>query len=475
MRFNCLRPFELIHALIQSNLLSLVWKKYRHHTISQQLLGEALADFMVRSGPVFIKLGQLLSTRQESFSQAFLQPLTMLQDKVAAFDSEHAKECIEQSFGKPITDIFSVFQTQAIASASIAQVHIGTLHDGQAVVAKIIRPHVRSDIQSDLWWLKKIATLCHLLPSMRSLQCPTIISEFERILIQETNLRIEAGAMSQARRNHQNNSNIIIPKVIWPYVSEDVLIMEHINAEPFQNIAKLKKQGVSINIIAQYIIKMFMKQIFVDANFHADLHPGNILINTSDISSPKIVLIDFGIMGQLSIKDRYFLHANFQALLKHDYQKVAKLHIQSGWVPSNTSEHDFAIYARSVIEPISHIALKDISIAQLLSQLLSIGKKFNMQLLPELILLQKSLIHVESIVRQLDSNINVWQELNHATYHSLTLYLEMLSDSLHNLPPILLPNATPDKMPKNINNYKTILYCILISTSTHILMNMLFT
>lgn len=428
------RLLQISSSFIRSGMLPLLLTSQRKNN-HDAMLGRACAKFFIHSGALFIKLGQLLSTRQEMFSKGFLKALSTLQEDVPSFDAQHAKERIEQSFQKDIDSIFSHFQTQAIASASIAQVHYGTLHDGRKVVAKVLRPHVKSNIKSDIRLMKLLAAICNLIPGLRNLNATSIVSEFERILKHETNLLMEAGAMAQAARFHAHEPMIKIPSVIWPYASPDVLIMEYVSGT---RLHKLDPSTISTPLIAQTIIRVFMKQIFKDALFHGDLHPGNVFINTDDPKKPLIVLIDFGIMGQLNLHDRYYLFANFKALLKQDYQSVAQLHLDSGWIPPESNPTEFASYARSVIEPICNRPIKDISVALLLSRLLDIGHHFNMKLLPELILLQKSLVHVESIVRQLDPNINVWQSLQSATNSSLSIYKDMLDSYLLSLPSAIL-------------------------------------
>ena len=434
MLSSLLRPFQIIASLIRSNVVSLLLRSRWDHAIPPQEFGQAWARFFVLSGPLFIKLGQLISTRQETFSEAFLLPLTALQEDVQSFDGLLAQQLIEKAFDQPIDNIFSFFQTQAIASASIAQVHLGVLHNGKKVVAKILRPHVRSMIKTDLIWMKRMATFSRWMPSLRGLNALLIVQEFERILAQETNLLMEAGAMAQAKRNHASDPVILIPEVMWPYVSADVLIMEYMPGERLRHLNKLKEQGITFDHLAKSTLRMFMQQVFRDASFHGDLHPGNIFIDTRIPTAPKLVLIDFGIMAQLNLKDRYYLYANFQALLKHQYLRVATLHVEAGWIPTETNLSDFAAYARAVVEPICHKPIHEISVAQLLSRLLTVGKRFNMKLLPELVLLQKSLIHVENIVRQLDPHINVWKELNAATNHSLLLYQEILTHYIQRIP-----------------------------------------
>lgn len=435
------RLFQLIGALLKSRVILYALQARWHKSISQETLGQAWADFFIQSGPIFIKLGQLLSTRQELFSAEFLAPLAALQEDVPPFDGERAKAIIESSFSESIDTIFSSFQVAAIASASIAQVHIGVLKNGKKVVAKILRPEAKTQIRADLRWMKALGRISQCIPSLRALNAPCIIREFEKMLEKETNLLMEAGAMAQAKRD--NHSKMIkIPEVMWPYASGEVLIMEYMPGERIHNIKALTK-SFALKSLAKELIRTFMHQVFHDAHFHGDLHPGNIFIDTSIPSSPQLVMIDFGIMGQLSLKDRYYLYANFQALLQHQYRRVASLHVNSGWVPSETDENDFAAYARSVIEPIAHKPIGEISLAELLSRLLAIGKKFNMKLLPELILLQKSLIHVENIVRKLDPSINVWQELRASSCTNIELYQEIFSHYLHQIPTFCLKPSTP--------------------------------
>lgn len=457
--FILLRPLQLIYALCASRLFVLLLRSACGYTITPKTWGEACADYLTRSGPLFIKLGQLLSTRNDIFSQAFLTPLEALQDTTQALHDAVAHKSIEKAFQRPLSSLFLSFDHTPIASASIAQVHTAVLHDGRHVVVKLQRPGVKNLIYCDIFYLTGIAWLVSCIPAFKGLHARAIVREFEHMLLKEINFTLEASAMSQCARQYVDNKNIYIPQVIWPYVTPEAFIMEYVTGIHLRDLDIHKISAQERHTLATQLLSFFLHQVFITASFHGDLHPGNILIDIHSSPQPRIILIDFGIMGDLSLHDRYFLYANFSAILRHDYTRIAQLHHDAGWVPKHTDITTFSIYARSVLEPLYHVPLHDISIAQCLSRLLSIGNHFHMRLLPELCMLQKSLVHLESILRHLDPSIRVFNVLQKLRSWHLTLYKEIAQHYLATIPSALLP----DKAPQIIQRDRDILWFFCIT------------
>lgn len=363
--------------------------------------GRRLTLALQKAGPLFIKFGQILSTRQDIFPKDIVDQLVQLQDNVPPFSPKIAMQLIQADSN------FSHVNYTPIASASIAQVHAATLHNGNHVVIKILRPNIRELLARDialLRWGSKFLKIWG--PEV----VKGMIDQIEMTLRQEINLVNEAAHAEQLKINAKKNhaTALYIPNIYWDLTTENKLVMERIYGLPIMDIATIKSTGVNLNMLAKTCVEVFFKQIFQDNYFHADLHPGNIFINVTRPELPVIELVDFGIVGSLPLKDRRYIAENMAALVDKDYQKVAKLHHESGWIPAYVPEIAFAHAIEKVCGPILNKSLKDISLAQLLLGLIQAAKHYEIQLQPQLLLLQKTLLNIESLCRHLDPDFNIW-------------------------------------------------------------------
>jgi ubiquinone biosynthesis protein len=363
-----------------------------------------------RLGPIFVKAGQILSTRIDFLPDDIALELALLQDRVAPFPGLLAKQTVERALKCPLEDAFTHFEMQALASASIAQVHAATLRNGKSVVVKVLRPGIKNIIDRDLYLLMTLASLAErYCKGFRSFKPKEMVSEIAHTLYDELDLLREGANASQLRRNFLNSPVLYIPEIYWTYSHSDVLVMERIEGIPIHDIAQLKKLGVDLKKIAERGIDIFFTQVFRDNFFHADLHPGNLFICAKNPEDPTYLAVDFGIAGSLNSKDQRYLAENMLAFLKRDYRRVAELHIASGWLPPDTRADQFEGAIRAVCEPIFELPLKDISFGQLLFRLFQTARRFHINIQPQLILLQKSLLCIESLSRQLYPEIDLWK------------------------------------------------------------------
>ena len=403
-------------------------------------------------GPLFIKFGQMLSTRSDLFTPEIANALTTLQDKVKPFDNDIAKRIIETSFGHSIDDIFAQFESTPLASASIAQVHAAQLHNGDDVVVKVLRPNIRKTVKQDLSLLHTLAkNLERYLKRTRKMNLVELVKEIERSLMHELDLTHEAANASQLRRNTEKHDNIIIPNIYWDYCEKNAIVMSRLYGIPAGNIEVLKSAHVDLNKLGTRGIELFYQQVFEDCFFHADLHPGNILIDATDPSNPTYMLMDFGIVGSLTEEDQYYLAANFLAFFKRDYRRVAKLHIDSGWAPENTNLIDMESAIRAVCEPIFERPLKDISMGRTLLGLIQMAKQFEVEIQPQLILMQKTLLNIEGLARKYHPELDLWATAKpflEKWMRNRTSIKTILQKAKENLPQ-LLQNA--HKLPEKIN------------------------
>ena len=357
-------------------------------------------------GPIFIKFGQILSTRRDLLPDDIADELAQLQDNVPAFPGDQARAIIEKTLGQPIAALFKHFDEQPLASASIAQVHTATLLDDREVVVKVVRPDIEKTIRRDLSLMYTLAGLAtRYWADGRRLRPREVVEEFEKTILDELDLLREASSASMLRRNFAGSDLMYVPEIHWPLTRRNVMVMERIYGTPVSNIEKLKEQGVDLKKLSEHGVEIFFTQVFRDNFFHADMHPGNIFVEPSG----RYIAVDFGIMGTLSHDDQHYLAGNFLAFFQRDYRKVAELHVESGWVPEGTRVEEFEAAIRTVCEPIFERPLKDISFGLLLLRLFQTARRFNMEIQPQLVLLQKTLLNIEGLGRQLYPELDLWQ------------------------------------------------------------------
>jgi ubiquinone biosynthesis protein len=361
-------------------------------------------------GPIYIKFGQTLSTRRDLLPPAYADELARLQDRVPPFPAEDARKIVSAELARPVEALFARFEDQPLASASLAQVHAASLRGGEEVVVKILRPGIEKTIRRDLDLLALLAGLVeHYHPYGRRLRPREIVAEFDRTLMHELDLTLEAANAVVLRRNARPDLRLYVPRVFWDYTRTRVLVLERVKGIPIADQARLRALGVDRRALAVLGVHIFFTQVFVDNFFHADMHPGNLFVDASDPRRPALAVVDFGIVGTLSADDRYYLAANVHAFFNRDYRRIAELHIRSGWVPPGTSPEELESAVRSVCEPIFGRPLHEISLGLVLTRLLSIARRFDVTIKPELLLLQKTLIAVEGLGRELDPELDLWR------------------------------------------------------------------
>lgn len=373
--------------------------------------GERLRLALQDLGPIFVKFGQLLSTRRDLLPEDIADSLAKLQDQVAPFSNEQALELIAKAYGENnIDQYFNHIDQAPLASASIAQVHAAQLTDGTDVIIKLVRPNIEKTIKHDVALLYTIAGLAERYWSEGKRLRPTaVVAELEKNLFDELDMLREGASASQLKRNFEGTQLLYVPDVYWTLCKPNVLVQERVYGIPIGDIDALSEANVNLERLAEIGVEIFFTQIFKHSFFHADMHPGNIMVDASDPENPKYVAIDFGIMGTLAPDDQRYLADNFLAFFNHDYQRVAELHIESGWVPSDTRLDEFEAAIRSVCEPIFAKPLKEISFGQLLLRLFQTARRFNMEVQPQLVLLQKTLLNIEGLGRQLYPDLDLWK------------------------------------------------------------------
>lgn len=365
---------------------------------------------LIALGPVFIKFGQTLSTRRDLLPEDLANELAKLQDRVPPFSGQQARLIIEKQLQQPVEELFAEFDPTPLASASVAQVHPARLHDGTAVVVKVIRPGIEKVIRQDVELLYTLARMVQRLWSEgRRLRPVEVVAEYEQTIIDELDLRKEAANGSLLRRNFEGSKILHVPEIFWDYTRPRVLVMERISGIPVADVDALVAQGTDMEKLAERGVEIFFTQVFRDSFFHADMHPGNIFVSRENPSDPQYIAVDFGIVGSLNAEDQSYLARNILAFFKRDYRQVAQLHIDSGWVPPNTNVQAFETAIRSVCEPIFEKPLKDISFGMVLLGLFQTARRFNMEVQPQLILLQKTLLNIEGLGRQLYPDLDLWK------------------------------------------------------------------
>ncbi len=393
---HLLRPMRLLIYLLP-------WNWWRRKRLPRAVrLRQTLEDL----GPIFIKFGQILSTRRDLLPDDIAEEFSLLQDKVAPFPGARARAIAEKSYGCSLDHVFLTFDETPLASASIAQVHAATLLDGREVVVKIVRPDIRNVIRRDVSLLYIIAQLAERYwQEGKRLRPREVVAEFEKTIFDELDLMREAANASQLRRNFAESPMLYIPEVYWPQTRTNVMVMERIRGIPVSDIQTLKTSGVDLKRLSEMGVEIFFTQVFSHNFFHADMHPGNIFVSPEG----KYLAVDFGIMGTLSPDDQRYLAENFLAFFNRDYQRVAELHVESGWVPGDTRVDEFESAIRAVCEPIFERPLKEISFGRLLLHLFQTARRFNMEIQPQLVLLQKTLLNIEGLGRQLYPDLDLWQ------------------------------------------------------------------
>lgn len=383
---------------------------WRYMVAADQPRGERLRLALEALGPVFIKFGQMLSTRRDLLPDDVAEELKKLQDQVPPFGGAEAQHIIEQSLGQPVSELFAQFEQQPLASASVAQVHKATLGDGRDVVVKVIRPGIERTIQKDVALLYSLAQIAQMIwADGRRLRPVEVVAEYEQTIFDELDLRKEAANGSQLHRNFDGSDVLYIPEIYWDYTRSNVLVMERIHGIPVADVEQLVAQNTDMKKLAERGVEIFFTQVFRDSFFHADMHPGNIFVSRDNPQSPQYIAVDFGIVGSLTPEDQSYLARNFLAFFQRDYRQVAQLHVDSGWVPSDTNVDAFETAIRSVCEPIFEKPLKEISFGQVLLGLFQTARRFNMEVQPQLVLLQKTLLNIEGLGRQLYPELDLWK------------------------------------------------------------------
>tara|TARA_R110002096_G_scaffold246654_11_gene438982 strand:+ start:17052 stop:18698 length:1647 start_codon:yes stop_codon:yes gene_type:complete len=409
--------------------------------------GERIRKALEDLGPIFVKFGQILSTRQDLLPPDIGEELSKLQDKVPPFADQQARQLIEQSLGESIEAIFAEFSASPLASASVAQVHTATLHTGEDVVVKVLRPGIDKIIDADVALLYTLAELANKYwKEAKRLKPLEVVQEFDHTIHDELDLVREAANASQLRRNFAGSDQLYVPDVYWDYTRQNVMVMERIYGTPIGKIEVLRERGVDLKLLAERGVEIFFAQVFRDNFFHADMHPGNIFAS----DDAKYLAVDFGIMGSVTVADQRYLAENFLAFFQRDYFRVAQLHIESGWVPKHTRVDEFESAIRAVCEPIFEKPLKEISYGHLLLRLFQTARRFDMEVQPQLVLLQKTLLNIEGLGRQLYPDLDLWQTAKpyleewykdtlgpKATFKKFKEHLPIMAEKLPELPEMI--------------------------------------
>ncbi|MBT8444791.1 MAG: ubiquinone biosynthesis regulatory protein kinase UbiB [Gammaproteobacteria bacterium] len=395
------RPFRFLFYLSPT-----MWFRRRADGPRGQRIREALEEL----GPIYVKFGQSVSTRQDLLPPDIGAELAKLQDQVPPFRGEEALAAVEQAYGKPADDVFASFETEALAAASIAQVHVATLHSGQEAIVKILRPGVNEAVERDLEVLRAFAQLAERYwEDSRRLRPVEVVEEYRKTVLHELDLMREAANAAQLRRNFLGSPLIYVPEVYWDYCRPRVMVMERIHGIPINDKESLQRVGTNFRALGVNGVEIFFTQVFRDNFFHADMHPGNIFVDVTDPDNPRYAAVDFGIVGTLEEGDRRYLAANFLAFFDRDYHRVAELHVNSGWVPPDTRVDELESAIRTVCEPIFNKPLKDISFGQVLVRLFQVARQFDMTVQPQLILLQKTLVQIEGLGREIYPELDLWE------------------------------------------------------------------
>ena len=392
-----------IHLL---RLLSPFASKGKKCRNNPEKLRKALEDL----GPIFVKLGQVLSTRPDLIPSEITEELAKLQDDVEPFAWSDARGFIEQQLDEPLDKIFKSIDEKPLASASVAQVHAAELLDGREVVIKVLRPGIKKMVKRDLQLMHSVAKLARTFGNPGVQVDPVeIVAEFEKTIYDELDLQREAANASVLRKNFMDSDDLYIPEIYWQYCKEKVMVMERVYAIPIRQFEKLKSAGINLQVLAEKGLKLFYTQVFRDNFFHADMHPGNIFVNPNNPENPQIILLDFGICGSLPKGHKLDLANNFMAFFNQDYRRIAELHIEAGWVPANTRVDELEAATRTICEPYFSRPIREISFGEVMLKTFEMARKFQLVIQPEFILLQKTLLNIEGLGRQLYPDLDIWQ------------------------------------------------------------------
>jgi len=416
--------------------------------------GERLRLALQELGPIFVKFGQILSTRRDLIPQDIADELAKLRDQVAPFAGATAKNIIETQLGKPIAELFASFDETPLASASIAQVHPATLHNGKEVVVKVLRPGIAGQIKADIGLLRHLANFAERHhPNAEKIRPHEVVDEIENTLHAELDLQREGSNASYMRRLWKDSDDLYVPEVFWDYSREDVLTLERVSGIGSDDVAALTEAGIDLSKLAAKGVRLFYTQVFRDNFFHADAHSGNIWVDATRKDNPRYIALDFGIVGQLDQRDQYYLAENFMAMFKNDYRRIAELHVQAGWMPSNIRIDELEAAIRAVCEPYFTRPLSEISLAEVLVKIFRTAQRYELTVQPQLILLQKTLLNIEGVARQLDPKLDLFavakpvlETILRERYSPATLMAELQK----RMPEIV--SQAPD-MPRLIRNW----------------------
>ena len=376
--------------------------------IADKPRGERLRLALHEMGPIYVKFGQIISTRRDLVAPDIADELALLQDQVPPFPGEDAQAIVEKALKRPVSELFSSFELKPLASASIAQVHEATLPDGSEVVVKVVRPGIRRQIRRDIDLLMTVARLAEKYwEDAARVKPPEFVREFEMFIFDELDMNREAANASVLRQNFEDSDDLYVPEIHWDYTKEQVLVMERIHGVPISDVEKLRNAGVDMEKLAKTGIRVFYTQVFRDNLFHADMHPGNIYVDISDPANATYIALDFGIVASLTQKDLYFISENFLAMFNRDYYRVALLHQEAGWVPHDTRLEELEAAIRAVGEPVFSRPLNEISFGELMLKLIHVAYRFKLDIQPQLIMLQKTLLNIEGLGRELFPDLDV--------------------------------------------------------------------
>ena len=407
-RFGLDQVVLSIHFFRPLFLLGLI-NPFNWFRSKEQSQAERLRLCIESLGPIFIKFGQMMATRRDLFGDEITDELEKLLDRVPPFPWIQARDIVEQQLGMSLQQAFRTFDENEIASASIAQVYGAQLPDGQKVVVKVVRPGIERKIRQDIEVLMMLARMAdRYWDEAKRVKPIQIVREFETTILNELDLVREAANASQLRRNFEGSADLYVPQVHWDYCRSKVMVMERISGIAVSDLKQLQAQGINLEVLSRKGVEIFFTQVFRHNYFHADMHPGNIFVATDNADDPQYIAVDFGIMGSLSISDQRYLAENFAAFFNRDYRRVAELHVDSGWVDGDTRIDEFEATIRSVCEPMFQRPLAEISFGQLLLRLFQTARAFNMEIQPQLLLLEKTFLHIEGIGRQLYPQLDLW-------------------------------------------------------------------